>query len=156
MKQTTLCLLLGADKILLALKKRGFGSGKWNGTGGKFNPEIDKSIVDAAIRETEEEIGVLAQNPERVGVLRFKFPYKPEWDQDVHLFLVKEWQGNPEESEEMIPKWFTFSEIPYKDMWPDDIHWMPHILRGEKVKANFLFGEGDKILDYNVKVVDKI
>ena len=156
MRQTTLCLLLGADKILLALKKRGFGSGKWNGTGGKFNPEIDKSIVDAAIRETEEEIGVLAQNPEQVGVLRFKFPYKPEWDQDVHLFLVKEWQGNPEESEEMIPKWFTFNEIPYDKMWDDDKFWLPCVLEGKKLEADFIFKNGEIIDTHNIKIVEKI
>ncbi len=34
--------------MLLGLKKRGFGAGKWNGFGGKVNPGED--IVDAALR----------------------------------------------------------------------------------------------------------
>jgi len=59
MRQTTLCLLLKENKILFAMKKRGFGVGRWNGAGGKFDPERgDKHILDAAVRETEEEIGV--------------------------------------------------------------------------------------------------
>ncbi len=36
MPQTTLCFLLKGDEILLALKKRRFGTGKWNGVGGKI------------------------------------------------------------------------------------------------------------------------
>ena len=40
------------------MKKRGFGVGRWNGTGGKFDAGKDKNILGAAIRETKEEIGV--------------------------------------------------------------------------------------------------
>ena len=143
--------------VLLGFKKRGFGIGKWNGVGGKmdFN-KGDKNIIDAAIRETKEEIGVLTLNPDKVGVLRFRFTYKPEWDQDVHLFLAKEWQGEPTESVEMMPKWFSFNEIPYENMWPDDKHWLPHILGGKKLKADFLFGEGYKILNYNIEIIESI
>jgi 8-oxo-dGTP diphosphatase / 2-hydroxy-dATP diphosphatase len=36
------------NEILLGLKKRGFGEGKWNGFGGKVNPT--ETITDAAIR----------------------------------------------------------------------------------------------------------
>jgi 8-oxo-dGTP pyrophosphatase MutT (NUDIX family) len=157
MKQTTLCLLLKDNKILLAMKKRGFGQGRWNGAGGKFDSERgDKSILDAAIRETKEEIGVEIKNPAKAGFFHFKFAEKPEWNQDVHLFVAKEWEGEPQESEEMLPKWFALSEIPYKDMWPDDTLWLPHILEGKKLEANFTFGESDKILDYNIKVVEEI
>ncbi|MFH1456592.1 MAG: hypothetical protein ABIF17_00580 [Patescibacteria group bacterium] len=56
----------------------------------------------------------------------------------------------------MMPKWFKTDKIPYKEMWPDDIHWLPHVLQGKKLEADFLFGAGDKILDYNIKIVDEI
>jgi 8-oxo-dGTP pyrophosphatase MutT (NUDIX family) len=154
MKQATLCLLIKENKILLAMKKRGFGVGKWNGVGGKLDfDKGDKDIVDAAIRETREEIGVLALNPEKVGVMHFEFPYKPEWNQDVHLFLVKNWQGNPEESEEMAPKWFCFNEIPYEKMWDDDKLWLPHVLSGKKLEADFIFKEGEKIEKHKIEIV---
>jgi ADP-ribose pyrophosphatase YjhB (NUDIX family) len=51
MKEATLCLLIEGDKILLAMKKRGFGVGKWNGLGGKV--ALGEKIIDAAIRELE-------------------------------------------------------------------------------------------------------
>jgi len=34
--ETTLCLLRRNEEILLAMKKRGFGEGKYNGVGGKI------------------------------------------------------------------------------------------------------------------------
>jgi 8-oxo-dGTP pyrophosphatase MutT (NUDIX family) len=156
-RQNTLCLLIKDGEILLAMKKRGFGMGKWNGVGGKMDAEKgDKNVVDAIIRETKEEIGVDIKNPEKTGIFHFRFPYKPDWDQDVHLFLVKEWDGNPEESEEMKPQWFKLGEIPYEKMWDDDKLWLPRILKGEKLEADFIFKEGEKIDKHIIKVAGQI
>ena len=152
--QTTLCLLLRKGEILLAMKKRGFGMGRWNGVGGKVDAQKgDKNITDAIIREAKEEIGVDIINPEKAGIFHFSFPYKPEWDQDVHLFLARNWEGNPEESEEMAPKWFSLDKIPYDQMWEDDKLWLPGILKGEKLEAYFIFEEGEKIKNYNIRTI---
>ena len=35
LKNVTLLLIRKDDEVLLAMKKRGHGAGKWNGTGGK-------------------------------------------------------------------------------------------------------------------------
>ena len=44
----------GGKELLLAMKKRGFGAGKWNGVGGKIDPaKGDKNIIEAAMRETD-------------------------------------------------------------------------------------------------------
>ncbi|HTL39354.1 MAG TPA: 8-oxo-dGTP diphosphatase [Methylomirabilota bacterium] len=140
MKQTTLCLLLKEDQILLAMKKRGFGMGKWNGTGGKV--EIGETIEQAAVRETEEEISVKIdpRDLDHKADWDFYFPHKPEWDLTVRLFLCYKWQGEPIETEEMRPQWFKFSEIPYDQMWDDDKHWLPKVLTGKKFKGQFYFG----------------
>ena len=152
MKQATLCLLIKDDKVLLAMKKRGFGVGRWNGTGGKVKE--GEEIINAAIRETKEEIGVDIKNPEKVGLFHFHFPHKPEWNQDVSVFLVKDWVGEPAESGEMAPRWFSFNEIPYENMWSDDMHWMPQILQGKKLEADFIFSEGDKLSKHKINIVE--
>ena len=54
--QTTLLFLLKENQILLGMKKRGFGAGKYNGIGGKLEP--DETVEQAMVRETQEEIGV--------------------------------------------------------------------------------------------------
>ena len=45
-KLYTLVLVIEGDRILLGLKKRGFGVGWWNGFGGKINH--NETIEDAA------------------------------------------------------------------------------------------------------------
>ncbi len=161
MRQATLCLLIKENQpekeILLAMKKRGFGAGKWNGVGGKFEPEKgDKNIVDTLLREVKEEIGVKLKEFKKVGFLRFYFPYKEEWNQDVHIFLAKSWEGEPKESEEMKPKWFRTTEIPFEEMWDDDKLWLPKVLEGKKLRANFVFREGEKITKHDIKIVKEI
>ena len=136
------------------MKKRGFGVGKWNGVGGKVDLNKDKGVLDATIRETKEEIGVLPGELKKVAVLKFRFPHKEEWNQDVHVFLTNKWDGNPEESEEMKPQWFGFKDIPYDSMWDDDKIWLPHVLSGKKLEADFIFGDEEKIASHNIDFVE--
>lgn len=162
MRQATLCLLVRENlapkrdkEILLAMKKRGFGAGKWNGVGGKIDlKKGDKNIADTAIRETKEEIGVNIKELDKMAVLNFRFPYKREWDQDVHVFLARGWEGEPVESEEMRPKWFKTNELPYDKMWDDDKFWLPKILKGEKLKADFVFKKGEIIDKQSIKFIN--
>jgi len=141
-------------EILLAFKKRGFGKGKWNGIGGKLDLEKDGDIYETAKRELKEEIGVNANELEKVAILSFYFPYQSEWNQNVHVFFAKEWKGEPKETDEMKPKWFKINEIPFNEMWSDDKFWLPKVLAGEKVKANFVFKEGEIISSHAIKIVN--
>jgi 8-oxo-dGTP pyrophosphatase MutT (NUDIX family) len=147
MKYSTLCILHRNKEILLAMKKRGFGVGRWNGVGGKVGP--DESIEDAVIRETEEEIGVRIEPGDlnKVAILHFNFINKPEWDQETHVYYISTWTGEPTESEEMKPQWYLETEIPFHSMWEDDPHWLPRIIKGEKVRGKFTFDENQKLQD---------
>jgi 8-oxo-dGTP pyrophosphatase MutT (NUDIX family) len=151
LRQTTLSFLLRDDAILLAMKKRGMGEGKWNGYGGK--PMIDETVIDAAIRETEEEIGVTPQQLKHVASLSFHYPKLPQfqdWDQEVVVFFVEEWRGEIRESEEMMPQWFPIDRIPFSRMWPDDIHWLPKVLQGNKIKGTFTFNKELQLKDFSI------
>ena len=44
----TLVLIMKGKQVLLGMKKRGFGKGKWNGFGGKV--QDGEEILDAARR----------------------------------------------------------------------------------------------------------
>ena len=158
LKPTTLVFLVkraesGAiSDICLAYKKRGFGTGRFNGVGGKLEP--GESLEECAKRETKEEIGVDCQVFKKVGEIAFYYRVKPEWDQLVSIYLCEEWTGELTESEEMRPQWFSMESIPFSEMWPDDPFWLPFILEGACVKATFSFGEGDTILSKEVVTVD--
>jgi 8-oxo-dGTP pyrophosphatase MutT (NUDIX family) len=136
------------------MKKRGFGAGRFNGVGGKV--EDGESIEDAVRREANEEIGVVVGSVVKCAELSFTFPRMPENDQLVHVFISEDFDGEPVETEEMSPSWLSTSYIPYSEMWPDDIFWLPQILESKKVKGRFVFGEGDVILDKEVTIVETI
>lgn len=140
LRQVTLCVLVRDKQVLLALKKRGFGAGKWTGVGGK--PLPGESIEAAARRETHEEIGITVGVLERVALLNFYFPHLPiasDWNQQAHVYLVRSWTGEPGESEEVAPRWFARDALPFDGMWDDGRFWLPCVLREEHFTAEFLF-----------------
>lgn len=47
-KLLTLLFVVESDRVLLGMKKRGFGAGRWNGFGGKV--DRDETIEEAAKR----------------------------------------------------------------------------------------------------------
>jgi len=55
-----------------------------------------------------------------------------------------------------MPKWFHVDEIPFTQMWPDDLYWMPFFLKGRKFKGKFLFGENDVILEKELEEVQNL
>lgn len=118
----------GQREILLGMKKRGFGVGKWNGFGGKV--EGEETIEQGALRELEEESTLKASNMKRVGYLVFKM-LETAKIMRVHVFDTWSFEGTIVETEEMRPKWFLESEIPYDKMWADDPYWLPLILQGK-------------------------
>ena len=138
-------------KILLAMKKRSFGKGKWNGVGGKLMK--GETIHEALVRETKEEIAVLVEPTDliQMATLDFAFKNNSEWNQQTHVFFTERWEGEPVETEEMDPKWHSIDELPFENMWIDDPHWLPLVLEGKKVNASFIFdNKGDEILDMKI------
>lgn len=148
-KMLTLCMVLKDNKILLGMKKRGFGEGRWNGFGGKV--EEGESIEEAAMRELREEIGIEAKEMREVGILDFSFESDPKQLQ-VHVFKVVDYMNDPVESEEMRPQWFHIDKIPFEQMWSDDELWFPYMIEGKKFKGKFHF---DRPSDstYSAKII---
>ena len=152
--ETTLALLKKDNKILLALKKRGFGEGKYNGVGG--NIENGETVEQARIRETWEEINVTPREYEKVAIIEFDEFYKGNKENVVfHLYLINEWDGEPSETEEMKPSWFEIDKMPYDKMFPDDKYWMPYILDGKKINAYFEFDKEWNVVTKRIEEVEK-
>lgn len=154
-KPNTLIMVQQGNRILLGMKKRDFGMGRWNGFGGKLCP--GETIEAAAHREIKEEAGIEVTNLEQVGRIDFNFKGK-EGTIQVNIFRSTEFSGEPAESEEMRPQWFDVDQIPYGEMWPDDIYWLPLFLAGKKFTGRFLFGEGEgnTILEQELQEVSEI
>ncbi|KAG1904039.1 NUDIX hydrolase domain-like protein [Suillus fuscotomentosus] len=136
----TNAFIIQGDKILLGLKKRGFGINKYNGFGGKVEP--GETLAEAAMRELKEEAGIDAPL-EHAGSLLF-VTNAVGWAFQIEIFSARSYSGTPTESDEMQPKWFSFESpatsdadailppIPYEMMWDGDAHWLPLLVQGRK------------------------
>ena len=102
----------------------------------------------AAVRELYEETGltVPAAALQPFGVLVFRFPARPAWDQRAHVFLVEDWLGTPAASAEMQPVWFARQALPFVHMWADARHWLPPVLARQTIKATFVFAADNETL----------
>lgn len=149
-KQLTLLLLHSGGRVLLGMKKAGFGAGKWNGFGGKVEP--GETLLAAAVREMVEESCVTPTNAALVGHVVFEFVGVPE-KLEVHVFRATSFTGEPAETPEMAPRWFDAGAIPYGDMWKDDEHWLPLLLGGQRFDAAFLFEGHERIVRQDVRVL---
>jgi 8-oxo-dGTP diphosphatase/2-hydroxy-dATP diphosphatase len=144
----TICMIVQENRILLGMKKRGFGAGRWNGFGGKVQP--DESIESAALREVREEAGIEVASLDKRGVIDFSFDYQP-LRITAHIFSASEFTGEVGESEEMAPQWFLIEDIPYTDMWKSDTIWLPYLLEGKRFSGSLRFSEGDIVLENNIR-----
>jgi 8-oxo-dGTP pyrophosphatase MutT (NUDIX family) len=147
-KLLTLAFVHDRSRVLLGMKKRGFGEGRWNGFGGKVT--ADETIEEAARRELVEEAGIKPLALEKQGVLTFSFENDPQ-TLEVHVFSVPAFRGEPLETEEMRPQWFHHSDIPFDQMWPDDRHWLPLFLAGKSFTGSFRFRDTDTLLSAHVE-----
>lgn len=155
-KYCSLLFLRKGDQLLLAMKKRGFGSGRYNGVGGKIEP--GETVEQAMIRECQEEIGVTPTVYEKVAEHDFSLDIDTDnpWHLYGHTYVATEWEGEPVETEEMAPEWFTVDTIPYDQMWQDDIYWLPLVLAGKKITGEYTFLSDETMASHKVLEVEKL
>ena len=156
--RTCLCFIRRGEEVLLIRKKRGIGAGKINGPGGHLEP--GESALEAAVREVQEELGVTPFDLKPMGELSFQFMDKatkiPQPMEDgisgaLHcvVFLAEGCQGEPQETAEAIPYWSHHTNIPFHEMWEDDIDWLPGMLEGKEF-TGFYFFDQDTLLSGEV------
>jgi 8-oxo-dGTP diphosphatase len=131
----------GGREVLLGRKRTGLGTGRIVGPGGKL--EAGESAEAAIIREIAEEVG-LDVDPavlQHRGDIRYHFPHRPAWSQRSTVFVVESFAGVVRASDELDPAWFAVDAVPYAQMWDDARRWLPGVLSGGRVDAEFTFGE---------------
>lgn len=144
----TLCFIRKEGKLLLILKKRGLGSGKYNAPGGRV--EKGETLEQAAIRETQEEVGLTPIGLAPAG--RLDFAFTDGYSLQAHVFTATDAKGTLTETDEAIPFWCDENDIPYDKMWSDDRLWIPLMLDGIRFEAQFIF-ENDVMLWHRLKHV---
>ncbi len=134
----TLCFPIRDGQVLLLRKREGlWGGGKWNGPGGKLLPGEDPE--EGAAREVREETGLVARDLRFAGVLHFSFGEQRSSGWVVYVFTCEEFSGAVAEGREGTLRWHPVDHLPLERMWEDDRHWLPQVLSGRRVWAEFRF-----------------
>jgi 8-oxo-dGTP diphosphatase len=138
----------GGDILMLHrnTKPGDFHAGKWNGLGGKFEP--DESPLETARRELREESGIdlppKAFTP--LGVVNFP-DFKPKASEDwlVYIFLaeVPETQRGTSPCPEGTLSWVKRSELLKLNLWPGDRHFLPLVLKRKPFLSTMWYRDGD-------------
>ena len=144
-ERANLCFIVKNGRVLLIRKKRGLGAGKINAPGGKM--ELGETALQAAIRETQEEVGVTPLHLEERGLLRFQFV--DGYSLSCIVFLATDLEGEPISTDEADPIWVDLGAVPYHEMWADDKEWLPTVLSGGTFTGSFLF-DGEQMLEKEV------
>jgi len=146
-EKAVLCYIRSGGKLLLIRKKTGLGTGKINVPGGRIEP--GETAIEAAARETREEVCVNPKGLVQAGELSFVFTN----GYSLHgtVFVADGYEGNLAETEEAEPFWCSEDDIPYKEMWEDDAVWLPLVLDGQYVTGRFIFDE-DEMLSHTIEV----
>jgi len=132
------------SEVLLQKKSQGFGVGKWNGPGGKKKP--GETIIESGIREVKEETGITLKNLQKMGELEFIFVYNEKSNFLTHVFVCRDWEGEPKDLGEGELKWFKIKDIPIDEMWDDDQYWLKPLLGGEYQHQRFYFDKNSKVI----------
>lgn len=147
--RATLVFVVRGEEVLLMRKKRGLGAGKINGPGGRIEP--GESVLACAVREVQEELCVTPTGLEEIGENAFQFV--DGYSIHVHAFRASGIEGEPAETEEGAPLWFSARALPYDEMWEDDRLWVPHLLAGRRFAGRYVF-EDDRMLDHEIALRD--
>lgn len=148
MTSAVIVYLLKNNQVALGRKKRGHGVDKWNGYGGKMKDR--ETSEEAAARELFEESGVTVKVSNLTKVAEIDYIEEPKnWHVDI--FTATDFDGEPQPTEEMEPKWFKLTAIPYKEMWSNDKLWLEKVFAGENFRATFWHDDKGNILKYTFK-----
>ena len=149
-EDAVLCFILHGTNIMLIHKKTGLGKGKINAPGGRI--QKGEVPVAAAIRETEEEIGLVVRDLTFRADLQFIFT--DGYSLRGHVFFTQTFDGTPRATCEADPFWCPLDAIPYDKMWADDAYWLPLVLGGKNISGKFIF-EQDTMLSYRIDEIEK-
>jgi 8-oxo-dGTP diphosphatase/2-hydroxy-dATP diphosphatase len=100
-----------------------------------------------------EEAGINVKDLNKKGVVNFEYLDTGKL-MEVHIFKSCNYSGCPIETEEMKPQWFDILDIPFSEMWPDDLYWLPLFLKNKNFKGKFIFEDTNKIISHDLEILN--
>ena len=144
-EHAVLCFVEQNEQMMLIHKKTGLGRGKINAPGGRIEP--GETPLEAAVRETEEETGIVPAD--LIHMANLQFIFTDGYSLRGTVFVASSHKGTMINTPEADPFWCPKQSIPYEKMWADDQLWLPLVLKGQQVTGRFIFKK-DKMLSHQV------
>ncbi len=149
MKLATLCYVQKEGKTLMLYrnkKENDYHEGKWNGLGGKLEPQ--ESPEECAIREIREESGLVVTDPKLVGFITFPlFDGKDDWY--CFLYTCNKFTGELIDSPEGELEWIPDDKVRDLNLWDGDKIFLEWVMSDKFFSAKFNYKDG-KFIDYSV------
>ena len=150
MKLATLCYIRNDNHTLMlhrVKKKNDYHEGKWNGLGGKF--ELGETPEECAIREIEEESGLIVKELKLKGFITFPmFDEKDDWY--VFVFVIDKFEGELIDSPEGNLEWIPNEQLLKINLWDGDKIFIPWLDEEKFFSAKFNY-KGKTFTDYSVE-----
>lgn len=132
--------------------------GKWNGLGGKLEP--DESPLEAAIRELREESGLEppASAFRPLGILQFpNFKAHRSEDWVAYVYAADIPRGmmlTPGGAGEGELHWVDEAQVPELPLWAGDRYFISHVIGGEPFLGTIWY-RGDEVLRHQITLLKR-
>ena len=149
--EASLVYLFKDDHVLMlhrVKKEKDIHKGKWNGLGGKLEPE--ESPEESAIREIKEESGFDMHSLKFAGHLFFPAFDKEKNDWSVFVFTSDDFSGlQLENTPEGNLEWIHKDELLNLNLWEGDRYFLPKVLSEDKFLGKFIYKDG-RLVDFKL------
>ena len=151
-KETTLCLIVQNEKVLMMYrnkKKNDVHLNKYNGLGGRV--EEGESSTQCILREVHEEAGIHLTKYRYVGKIKFKnFGYQ-KGTEVMYCFHGFDYENEIGECNEGELVWIPKGEVLNLPLWEGDQYFIMHIINNVSF-SGFIHYQGDEVIDYQMKL----
>jgi len=145
MKLATLCYVRRENQTLMihrVKKANDMHQGKWNGLGGKFEP--GETPEECAIREIQEESGLIARNPVLKGFLTFP-GFSNEEDWYAFVFVIREFEGELIDPVEGYLAWIDNEHLLELNLWEGDLIFIPWLEQAGVFSGKFIYKNNELV-----------
>lgn len=151
MNRCTLVFPRDIGRIWLATKMKKVGAGLLNGWGGKFDPKIDKTLLDTVKREFVEESGAQLKTEdhfERVAIFNFFIEGKHIFECHIYFCYSENWANRLNKTDEMgVPEYFDLWGLPLERMMPADTIFLPRLIKGERLTGDCYYTKNNESVE---------
>lgn len=152
-KLATICYIDNGEAFLMLhrdKKENDIHQDKWVSVGGKFEP--GESPRECAVREIQEETGLIATDCQLVGFITFPNFQHDEEDWYSFVYRVRGFEGEVRsDCPEGTLAWIPYGELMDLPTWEGDYHFLEWILNEQPFfTAKFVYDLAGNLTDYDV------